>query len=144
MTIRSYFRGFRAGSRRSARVIVQKMNEIGHPPPMNQKDIDLVQELEAEEAARAEAVRMEENARLNALNALKAAKAADGQNGRGSGTRSGDKYRPRKKREPPDAGLLLNVPESDRPASPSAHPDQGGYCAVFARVQRVSMVLVTP
>ena len=64
---------------------------------MNQKDIDLVQELEAEEAARAEAVRMEENARLNAL---KAAKAADGQNGRGSGTRSGDKYRPRKKREP--------------------------------------------
>jgi hypothetical protein len=141
MTIRSYFRGFRAGSRRSARVIVQKMNEIGHPPPMNQKDIDLVQELEAEEAARAEAVRMEENARLNAL---KAAKAADGQNGRGSGTRSGDKYRPRKKREPPDAGLLLNVPESDRSASPSAHPDQGGYCAVFARVQRVSMVLVTP
>jgi hypothetical protein len=117
------------------------MNEIGHPPPMNQKDIDLVQELEAEEAARAEAVRMEENARLNAL---KAAKAADGQNGRGSGTRSGDKYRPRKKREPPDAGLLLNVPESDRSASPSAHPDQGGYCAVFARVQRVSMVLVTP
>src|SRR5262249_26350123 len=115
MTIRSYFRGFRAGSRRSARVIVQKMNEIGHPPPMNQKDIDLVQELEAEEAARAEAVRMEENARLNAL---KAAKAADGQNGRGSGTRSGDKYRPRKKREPPNAGLLLNVPESDRPASP--------------------------
>ena len=108
---------------------------------MNQKDIDLVQELEAEEAARAEAVRMEENARLNAL---RAAKAADGQNGRGSGTRSGDKYRPRKKREPPDAGLLLNVPESDRPASPSAHPDQGGYCAVFARVQRVSMVLVTP
>src|SRR5215813_12457597 len=61
-----------------------------------------------------EAVRMEENARLNAL---RAAKAADGQNGGGSGTRSGDKYRPRKKREPPDAGLLLNVPESDRPAS---------------------------
>jgi hypothetical protein len=54
---------------------------------MNQKDIDLVQELEAEEAARAEAVRMEENARLNAL---KAAKAADGQNRRRSGTRSGD------------------------------------------------------
>jgi hypothetical protein len=31
---------------------------------MNQKDIDLVQELEAKEAARAEAARMEENARL--------------------------------------------------------------------------------
>ena len=41
---------------------------------MNQKDIDLVQELEAEEAARAEAVRMEENARLNALKAAKAAR----------------------------------------------------------------------
>ena len=54
---------------------------------MNQRDIDLVQKLEAKKAARAEAARMEENARLNAL---KAAKAADGQNGGGSGTRSGD------------------------------------------------------
>jgi hypothetical protein len=43
---------------------------------MNQKDIDRVQELEAEKAARAEAARMEENARLNALKAAKAAERA--------------------------------------------------------------------
>ena len=65
---------------------------------MNQKDIDLVQELEAEEAARAEAVRMEENARLN----------PQGREGSrrpkwtpfGHALEATVKYGPRKKREP--------------------------------------------
>src|SRR5262249_32221499 len=44
--------GFQDEADVRARVIVQK-NERNRPPhPMNQKDIDLVQELEAEEAAR--------------------------------------------------------------------------------------------
>ena len=66
---------------------------------MNQKDIDLVQELEAKEATRAEAARMEENARLNALKAAKAAERTkmDAVRARARVT---VKYRPRKKREP--------------------------------------------
>jgi hypothetical protein len=55
-----------------ANEIVQKMNEIGHRLQMNQRDIDLVQKLEAKEAARAIRAR----------------------------TRATVKYRPRKKREP--------------------------------------------
>jgi hypothetical protein len=66
---------------------------------MNQRDIDLVQELEAKQASRAEATRMEENARLNALKAAKAAERAkmDAVRARARAT---VKYGPRKKREP--------------------------------------------